>query len=166
MEDESTPRGLILAGANIHVTDNAGSTPLHLAVQSKLIETVTLLLERCASVSCLSNAQLSPLYYALKLSSIKLINVLLSAGADSIMVGPNGENPLHLLSPCLFQYSPADGPEAKEGIYQTNDETDYLAEYNSLYQRFVDNGCDRTGRDSLGNTLLFPYIKNIKYRNE
>jgi ankyrin repeat protein len=58
-EDNFTPRELILAGANIHATDNAGSTPLHLAVQSGLLETVTLLLEKGATVSRLNNARLA-----------------------------------------------------------------------------------------------------------
>lgn len=99
-------------------------------------------------------------------SSIKLINALLSAGADPLIVGPNGETPLHLLGPSLIRYSPADGAETEERIHCAGDETDYLAEYNGLYQRFVDSGCDRHGRDLLGNTPLFPYVKEVKLRVE
>lgn len=169
-EDESTPRELILAGADINATDNTGSTPLQLAAQSGLLETVTLLLEKGASLSATNNAGLSPLFYALShpyyQTKLKLTKTLLDAGAELLITGPNGETPLHLLSPSLMQLSPADGAEYQERIYQRDDKMNYLAEFNSLYQRFIDSGCDRNARDYLGNTPLFPYVKNIKYRSD
>ncbi|KAH9210814.1 putative ankyrin repeat domain protein [Leptodontidium sp. 2 PMI_412] len=168
-EDESTPRELILAGANIHITDAAGSTPLHLAVQAGLFETTSLLLEKGAFPSAKNNAELSPLSYALKShyqSQLKFAKVLLSAGAEHLFTGPNGESPLHLLAPSLMYLSPANGAEFRERVYQSNDKTDYLAEINDLYQQFVDHGCDRNARDHLGNTPLFPYVKEIKHRND
>jgi len=169
-EDESTPRELILAGAIIHVTDNAGCTPLHLAVQSGLIETVTLLLEKGAVASAKNNAALTPLYCALRHSfyqkKLKLTKALLSAGAEPLLTGPNGETPLHLIAPSLIQVAPADSPEARERNYGSDDQTDYVSEFKDLYQLFVDSGCDRDARDHAGNTPLFPYVKEIKYRCE
>jgi ankyrin repeat protein len=117
-EDESTPRELLLAGADIHVTDNTGSTPLHLATQSDLSKTLTLLLKRGASASTKDNAGLTPLYYALSQGSfqtqLRLTNILLSGGAEPLIRGPNGETVLHLLAPFLIQLSPAEGAEAQE----------------------------------------------------
>ena len=169
-EDESTPRKLILAGSNIHTTDNAGSTPLHLAAQSGLVKTVTLLLEKGASPSVNNKAGLFPVYYALSHPcfqvKLKLTKALLSAGADPLITGPKGETALHLLAPSLIQLSPADGAEARERNYQRDEKIDYLAEFKGLYQRFVDSGCERNARDYLGNTPLFPYVKEIKFRNE
>ncbi|RFU23819.1 hypothetical protein B7463_g12519, partial [Scytalidium lignicola] len=168
-EDESAPCELILAGADIHVIDTAGSTPLHLAVQARLFKTVTLLLEMGASPSAKNNAGLCPLYCALKHhgeSLLKFTRALLSAGADPLITGPNGEAPLHLLAPSLMLFSPADGVEFRERIYQSGDKTDYIAEFSGLYQQFVDSGCERNGRDHLGNTPLFPYVKEIKHRND
>lgn len=169
-DDESTPQELILAGANIHVADTAGSTPLHLAAQSGLVETATLLLGKGASASTLNEEGLSPLYYALRHPywqiQLKLIKALLSASADPLINGPSGETPLHLIAPSLIQLAPVDSSEAKGLRYGSNDKTDYLAEFKDLYQRFVDSGCERNSRDRLGNTPLFPYVKEIKHRND
>jgi ankyrin repeat protein len=153
---ESTPRELILAGANIHATDNAGCSPSP-AVQSGLVKTVTLLLKKGAAASATNNARLTPLYYALRYSSyqtqLELTKTLLSAGAESLITGPKGESPLHLLAPSLIQ------ARAREYNYESED---YPTECKALYQRFIDSGCDRNARDYLGNTPLFLYVMEIK----
>ncbi|TVY92560.1 Ankyrin [Lachnellula willkommii] len=169
-EDESTTRDLIIGGANIHAKDNAGSTALHLAAGSGLEKTVTLLLAKGASVTAANNAGISPLYYTLSQPNwqtvLKLTNELLSAGADPLSRGPNGETALHLLSPLLLQFSPNKGGEHGEYVFQTHDKTDPLTEFRNLYQSFVDGGCDRNGRDNNGDTPLFPYVKEIKHRSD
>jgi hypothetical protein len=57
-------------------------------------------------------------------------------------------------------------PTHKNSGYETGDQTDYLAEFTQLYQRFVEAGCDRNARDNFGNTPLFPYVAAVKPRNE
>lgn len=161
---------LLRAGANIHATDNAGSTPLHLAAESGLVQTVSKLISYGASVSATNNAGLTPLYYALSyqdyVTKLKTVQTLLSAGADPLVTGPDGATALHLLAPPFMYLSPADGPDARELRYITRDETDYFAEFTQLYQRFVEAGCDRNARDNLGNTPLFPYVAEVKHRSE
>jgi ankyrin repeat protein len=170
VEGEYAAQELIRAGANIHATDNAGSTPLHLAAASGLGQTTSLLISHGASVSATNNAGLTPLYYALSypnyIKKFQTIRTLLSAGADPLVTGSNGETALHLLAPSLIYLSPADGPDARELRYQTRDQTDYFAEFIQLYQRFVEAGCDRNARDNFGNTPLFPYVAEVKPRNE
>ncbi|KAH8802588.1 ankyrin repeat-containing domain protein [Xylogone sp. PMI_703] len=125
-----------------------------------------MLLEKGASPSVKNDAGLCPLYYALKhhfKSQLKFTQALLSAGADPLITGPNGESPLHLLAPSLMLHSPADGSEFRQRIYESDDKTDYIAVFSGLYEQFVDSGCERNGRDQLGNTPLFPYVKEVKH---
>jgi len=169
-DDGSTPCELILAGANVHATDNAGATPFQLAIQSGMVKVVKLLLEKGASVSSKNNAGLSPLYYALSYpnfeTQLELTKRLLDAGADPLTRGPEGETALHLLAPSLMELSPADGGEARQRDYEKKDKTNYLDECKKLYQHFVDSGCERNGRDDQGNTPLFPYVHRLKMRND
>ncbi|KAL5042082.1 ankyrin repeat-containing domain protein [Aspergillus fruticulosus] len=170
---DSTPRHLILAGANIHATDPNGSTPLHLAVRSGLCSIVTLLLEKGASVSATDNAGYTPLHYALgcglswekaAYGQLRLIKSLIEAGADpTLVIGPNGASALHLLAPLLVQFSPA-------GTYESNYNfqamIDYFPEYKALYDLFINRGCDRGGRDNDGATPLFHYVQEVKAEDE
>lgn len=168
--DECTSSHLILAGANIDAMDNTGSTPLHLATQSGLIATTTLLLERGADHSITDHKGFPPLYYALRHTSrntrLTLTTAFLDAGPTPLNVGENGESALHLLAPWLIKFSPWDGDDAKR-LYVNNwvpenAHVGHLKDFKGLYQRLVDNGCDRNSRDKFGNTPLFPYIKEIK----
>ncbi|OJJ03051.1 hypothetical protein ASPVEDRAFT_889539 [Aspergillus versicolor CBS 583.65] len=165
--DESVPIKLIMAGANIHAVSPEGSSALHMAVQSGLRETVSLLIEKGAHVSAKNNAGLTPLYYAVKYGAarvcIPMAKALLAAGADPLFTGPNGGNALHIIAPLLLQYSPAGSYERE---YQMRDGLDYFGEYNALYKRFSESGCDRNARDNQGNTPLFPYVQELKEENE
>lgn len=165
--DESVPIKLINAGANIHAVSAEGSSALHMAVQSGLRETVTLLIEKGAHVSAKNNAGLTPLYYAVKYEAtricIPMTKALLAAGADPLFRGPNGGNALHIIAPLLLQYSPAGSYERE---FHFRDGLDYFAEYKALYKRFSESGCDRNARDNQGNTPLFPYVQELKEENE
>ncbi|OGM45308.1 putative ankyrin repeat domain protein [Aspergillus bombycis] len=164
MVEESTSIELICAGANINVTDKDGSTPLHLAIRSGKCKTVAMLLERGAPSSITDNAGLSPLYYALSYSDgnerLEMTNALLTAGANPLITGPNGETALHILAPLLVYYSSPDNSSrsAKETYHQ--------AELKNLYVRFVESGCDVNFRDARGDTPLFPFVRTIKERDE
>ncbi|KAF8846652.1 ankyrin [Acephala macrosclerotiorum] len=170
MEDESTPSELILAGSNVHATDKDGSTPLHLAAQAELVKTVALLLENGATASAKNRSGLTPLYYALSSpyyhKKLDLARPLVSVGADPLFRGPNGETALHLLAPDLVYLSPADGAEFRERNHGRKVQIDLLAEFKVLYQRLVDEGCERNALDNLGNTPLFPYVKRVKARSD
>lgn len=123
-------------------------------------------MEKGASPSVNNSAGLSPLYYGLNdpfKTSLKFTKALLDAGADPLITGPNGETPLHLLAPSFMLLSPSDSLEYHERIEQSGDMTDYIAEYRTLYQRFIDSGWDRNSRDYAGNTPLSTYVKQIKY---
>ncbi|KAJ9217896.1 hypothetical protein DTO166G4_287 [Paecilomyces variotii] len=163
LRHESTPIELINAGANIHAVSPQGSSALHLAAESGLCETLSLLIEKGALVSATNNAGLTPLYYAVKyrqtMDSVRLTKTLLAAGADPLFTGPNGENALHILAPSLMQFSPAGSYESN---YQCDDDFDYLAESKALYKTFTDSGCDRNARDNEGNTPLFLYVQEVK----
>lgn len=167
LKDDSVPVKLIDAGANIHAASPKGSSALHMAVDSGLCETLSLLIEKGALVSAKDNAGLTPLYYAVKYPSpqvaIRMTKTLLAAGADPLFTGPSGENALHIIAPSLLQLSPAGSYERE---FQYRDGLDYLAEYKALYQTFTDSGCDRNARDNEGNTPLFPYVQELKEENE
>ncbi|KNG81063.1 putative ankyrin repeat domain protein [Aspergillus nomiae NRRL 13137] len=162
--EESTSIELIDAGANIHITDKDGSTPLHLATRSGKCKTVAMLLEKGAPYSTTDNAGLSPLYYALSYSNInerlEMTNALLAAGVNPLITGPNGETALHILAPLLVYYSSPDHSHRPEKeIY-------HQAELKDLYVRFVESGCDVNARDAQGDTPLFPFVRTIKERDE
>ncbi|KAL1885851.1 hypothetical protein Plec18167_001347 [Paecilomyces lecythidis] len=163
LKHESAPIELINAGANIHAVSPQGSSALHLAAESGLCETLSLLIAKGALVSATNNAGLTPLYYAMKyrwtMDSVRLTKTLLAAGADPLFTGPNGENALHILAPSLMQFSPAGSYESN---YQYKNSLDYLAEFKALYKIFTDSGCDRNARDNEGNTPLFPYVQEVK----
>jgi ankyrin repeat protein len=118
IKGEYAAHELIHAGANIRATDNAGSTPLHIAAASGLVQTVRLLISHGASISATNNAGLTPLYYALRHPSyptmLQITQTLLSVGAKPLVTGPKGETALHLLAPSLISHSPADGADAQE----------------------------------------------------
>ncbi|KAK2759133.1 hypothetical protein FQN54_003232 [Arachnomyces sp. PD_36] len=164
---ESAPIELINAGANIHTVSPEGSSALHLAAESGLCETLSLLIEKGALVSATNNAGLTPLYYAVKYrgttDSVRMTKTLLAAGADPLFTGPNGENALHMLAPSLMQFSPAGSYESN---YQSKNILDYFAESKALYKTFTDSGCDHNTRDNKGNTPLFPYVQEVKEESE
>ena len=129
---------LIRAGASIHTSDNDGLTPLHLAIKAGDLDVIDLLLERGASVSAKDHFDLSPLYYALRQKDISnryWISVqLLDAGAEPLLIGSDGETPLHYLAPCLMQFSSIEGKDRSQ--YQYTHSWSTFPEYPTLYPTF------------------------------
>lgn len=82
--DTSEVLALINLGADVNAADHAGDAPLHLAVRSKSIETVRLILESGADVNALGHFKLTPLKYAsnTRNPSIDICRLLLEHGAD------------------------------------------------------------------------------------
>jgi ankyrin repeat protein len=167
-EDESTPCALIHAGVDINATDETGSTALHLAAQSGLVRTITLLLEKGASTSAKNDEGLTPLYYALShryyFKKLSMTKAFIKGGAELFFTGPNGESPLHLLAPLLMDMSPASCTGTRGLHGESSGKKDLMTEFTILYQHFVKNGCSIDARDKTGNTLLFPYVKEVKDR--
>ncbi|KAI9043325.1 uncharacterized protein KD926_003855 [Aspergillus affinis] len=157
----TTARELIEAGVDVNITDYRGSSPLHAAAASGFTEIVPLLLSHGASVLTRDDAGLTALCYVLRngyyTNRLPMAKALLSAGADPLFAGPNGETALHLITPVLMLSSAPDMSE---------DPVDYFDEYTRLYRRFVDAGCDRNARDDAGNTPLFRYVEQVKDRSE
>lgn len=156
---------LIRAGANIHATDNMGSTALHLAAASGLVQTISLLISNGASVSARNTTSHTPLYNIMSIpysytTRLDMIQKLLSAGANPLFTGPNGETALHLLAPDLMRLNPTTGP------LLIHKEDNNFEKYLELYQRFVRSGCDCNSRDNLGNTPLFPYLVTVKHHSD
>lgn len=168
LEDESTPCDLIHFGADFTVTDKAGSTPLHLAAEAGLMKTVNLLLQKGASPSVKNNEGLPPLYYAIShpcyANKVAMTKALTAAGADPRFTGPNKETALHLLAPLLMQLSPASCARTQDLRSLNSPKANYMTEITTLFKTFSDAGCGRNSRDRAGNTLLFPYVKEVKGR--
>ncbi|KAI9880581.1 MAG: hypothetical protein M1830_002280, partial [Pleopsidium flavum] len=121
---------------------------------------------RGASVSAKDHAGFSALYYALshRYDSFKCraCTKLLDKGADPLIVGPDGQTALHYLAPGLMGYSSVDGQDRLQQQYGDENSSNGFPEFSSLYQRFIDAGCDRNARDNAGNTPLFAYVATVK----
>jgi ankyrin repeat protein len=163
---------LISAGANIHAADNEGSTALHKAVRSGFPRTASLLLEAGAYAAVKDQSGAILLFHALSCNRprqvLEMVS-LLRKSCPGIMqqTHPSGKTPLHLLAPWLLELSTDPDVYSKlldeEGRYIDYDRDPSphapkeLADFQTLYQEFVNLGWSREARDALGNTPIFYY---------
>ncbi len=86
---------LLDAGADVNFADSGGFTPLKQAVGEAHLDTVELLLLRCADVHhrCLSDGGCTVLHTAAAYGLLDCIRLLLLYGADPKMINDNGQTP-------------------------------------------------------------------------
>ena len=91
---------LLEYGANPHVRNKEGETPLHLASQMNFSDIVALLLKIGVDVDARDNNDMTPLLSALEyvLRNDTVVQLLLVHGADVHVCTKDGETPLHLAS--------------------------------------------------------------------
>ena len=143
---------LIEAGANLQAVDYQQKTGLHhLCAQSRSYyddpecESARALVDAGALLDVPDKAGYSPLHYAIRQQSQRLIKVLLDAGADASRPYPEGhQTALHFLLPKCAE----DG----SGVYRKR--KDFVA----LAKRFIDAGVDREQANQDGNTAIFGYV--------
>lgn len=86
---------LISNGANIMARNNNGDTPLHTAVRSCELETVTLLIEKGADVNAENKYGRTPLHWAAYWNHEDKAKMLIQYGAVINPEAPNKSTPLH-----------------------------------------------------------------------
>lgn len=94
LDDNKVYEMLIGAGADIHVQNKKGETPLHRAVwygEKKLAE---ILIALNADVNVCSNTKGTPLHYAVICGQVNVIKLLLNVGADLTVINKEGRTPL------------------------------------------------------------------------
>jgi len=98
-DDTETTQLLLEHGASIHVRNEDGQTPLHLASHQGFSGIVTLLLKFGADVDAQDNDTMTPLLLVLESrrgDDIETAQLLLEHGASVHMRNKNGQMPLHL----------------------------------------------------------------------
>ncbi|CAG8192289.1 unnamed protein product [Penicillium salamii] len=156
---------LIEAGANIHATDHAGCTALYHTADEGRPDIIVELLKRSASVDIVTNDGFTPLTRALdaygdrcSTAYFGTLNALLDGGANSLSLLPDGRSALHCLASALRDSS----NKNREAQIEEDGGQDYFTMATSLYQRFLDAGCDRNGCDKNGDTPIFHYVRAPK----
>lgn len=87
---------LLAKGADVNLQDNAGSTPLMLAIGSKLKDKVVDLLKKGALVDIKNNDKKTALHYAVEENNSAAFKALIKAGADLNAQDTYGRTPLHI----------------------------------------------------------------------
>ncbi|CAG7983898.1 unnamed protein product [Penicillium olsonii] len=158
---------LIEAGADLDMIDPTGSTALHYAAEAFDEALVGELVKRSASVDPVDNDGFTPSTRALKdyaeaddcwSSGFLTLRALLNGGANALTILPDGRLGLHCVAPVLRDFSNKD---RKEQIKE-DDGRDHFTEATTLYQQFLDAGCDRNSRDRNGETPIFHYVRAPK----
>ena len=87
---------LLAKGADVNAQDNVGSTPLMLAIGSKLKDKVVDLLNNGARVDLKNNDKKTALHYAVEENNGAALKLLIKAGADLNAQDKNGQTALHI----------------------------------------------------------------------
>jgi len=96
-------KALLKGDPNLVVTiDDAGATPLYVAVASGHKEVVELLLSNNADINAKTTRGLAPLHWAAAIGNKDMVELLLAHQADVNIKNDNGETPLHLAA--VFNY--------------------------------------------------------------
>ncbi|KAK5653624.1 hypothetical protein OQA88_8654 [Cercophora sp. LCS_1] len=123
-------RVLLRAGANLEALNDDGRTPLHLA--ARLGNGIAqLLIESGASPNVSDREGNTPLHLAVEGGNLRVVEALLSHGADVKTVTKTGRTPIHMT----------------HGVY-------HYEGFNTILSRLVDAGSDINHADNNGNTPL------------
>ena len=96
-DDTETCQKLVSAGANVNITDNMGSTPLHMTGFYQKLELAQILISGGADPNFQTDYGRTPLHWAVwgDGASLELVHLFISAGADVNIQDKKGQTPLH-----------------------------------------------------------------------
>jgi cytohesin len=87
---------LLEAGADVHIADKHGKTPLHWAAHFGCSDKIKVFLAAGADINATDNNKSTPLHEATFHKNISAMNVLLEAGAKADTIDDNGNTPLQI----------------------------------------------------------------------
>ena len=89
----------IIENPNIlNIQNNNGETPLHIACNFELQESIKLLLKHNSNPNVIDKTHLSPIFYAITLNNIEVVTLLLNHNANVNIQDINGNVPLIICS--------------------------------------------------------------------
>lgn len=88
-------QALLDASADVHATNWARRTPLHIAAANRNVEVVEMLLERGASPESMDKNHSTPLHAAASTGNAEIVKLLLEQGASVDATDTHGSTPLH-----------------------------------------------------------------------
>ena len=95
-QDKELTIALLKQGADVNITDDNGSTPLHWAIRTESIESIEFLIEQGADVNAADDNGLTPLHWTTCTDNIKLAELLLEKGADINAADIYDRTPIHV----------------------------------------------------------------------